>query len=463
MQKSHNPTLFLLFLIYCWLLPGTVACVSHHPLHSSKNRQKSPPPPFRLQFVNEQVLPQNLVFEGTPVGGLSALTYHAPTKTFLALSDDKGKKGPPRFYRLKLTRRSPLAKNSTKPVHYQLQIKEQVFLTRPESGGGKRPFLPIDPEGMAVFTTPGKSKQDGALASAKTTTQQQKAPPHPKEQQELLFISSEGAQMPGLKDPPALMVFTPRGVWQKTWPLSPLFWPKDLKNLSRYGVRENKAFEALSLTPDQKHLWLATEQPLHQDHFPPPVAASTTGGGFNQFIRFSRFEVQKQKIRDQFAYPLRTLITQNHLQGQNGVTDFLSLGEKRLLVIERAYLKDRRLTLKRKLDHNLVRLFFADCSRATSVLKHSSLKQKTFKTCDKKQVLDLSGLKPPGPKGDGGGDSRRREVPFQVDNIEGITLGPKVSPHTYLMVLVSDNNFNPGQKTQFLFFHTTIPHPPSTP
>jgi hypothetical protein len=40
----------------------------------------------------------------------------------------------------------------------------------------------------------------------------------------------------------------------------------------------------------------------------------------------------------------------------------------------------------------------------------------------------------------------------KVDNIEGITLGPKLPDGRQSVVLVSDNNFSPSQVTQFLLF-----------
>jgi hypothetical protein len=39
-----------------------------------------------------------------------------------------------------------------------------------------------------------------------------------------------------------------------------------------------------------------------------------------------------------------------------------------------------------------------------------------------------------------------------VDNIEGISWGPKLANGHRSLILVSDNNFNPDQRTQFLAF-----------
>ena len=40
------------------------------------------------------------------------------------------------------------------------------------------------------------------------------------------------------------------------------------------------------------------------------------------------------------------------------------------------------------------------------------------------------------------------EIP--IDNIEGMTFGPPLPDERRALVIVSDNNFNPGQFTQFI-------------
>ena len=47
---------------------------------------------------------------------------------------------------------------------------------------------------------------------------------------------------------------------------------------------------------------------------------------------------------------------------------------------------------------------------------------------------------------------RRAARSRNLDNVEGITLGPKLSDGRQSVVLVSDDNFSPQQITQFLAF-----------
>ena len=344
---------------------------------------------FTLRFVNEQVLPHNQLFQNTKIGGLSALSYDDKTGLFLALSDDKGNKGgAPRFYKFQLTQNPQSKKYELKPVSL-------VFLTKPNG----QKFSPIDPEGI-VFFKPNR-----------------------------IFISSEGAQMPDLIAPPALFTFNSRGRWLSSWLPSGVYWPEDPAQVGDFGVQENKGFEALSFENNQ--FYIATESALHQDE---------QENGNKQYVRISRFDMETKKINRQFIYPMDADLELQHLKGSNGLTDFIALGENKLLTIERAYLKDKSINRERKTDANQVRLFLTDCSKASNVLPHKSLKKGRFVTCGKRLIADLFSLL---------GD--------RLDNIEGLSIGPEVAGGDHLLVLVSDNNFRSAQKTQFLFFHYS-PH-----
>ena len=64
-----------------------------------------------------------------------------------------------------------------------------------------------------------------------------------------------------------------------------------------------------------------------------------------------------------------------------------------------------------------------------------ALKDATFTPATKRLVLNLNELGLP-----------------KVDNIEGLSFGPKLPNGHDSLVLVSDNNFNKDQITQFLVF-----------
>jgi len=48
------------------------------------------------------------------------------------------------------------------------------------------------------------------------------------------------------------------------------------------------------------------------------------------------------------------------------------------------------------------------------------------------------------------------ELGIDPDNVEGMALGPQLPDGRQLLVLVSDNNFNPSQITQFIMLAITL-------
>ncbi len=60
------------------------------------------PPSFRLNYIGHQLVPNKTRFNGTTVGGLSSLDYDPASGRYLAVSDDRSKFNPARFYELSL-------------------------------------------------------------------------------------------------------------------------------------------------------------------------------------------------------------------------------------------------------------------------------------------------------------------------------------------------------------------------
>nr|CRL76102.1 phytase [Mycolicibacter nonchromogenicus] len=83
-----------------------------------------------------------------------------------------------------------------------------------------------------------------------------------------------------------------------------------------------------------------------------------------------------------------------------------------------------------------MRLFRAEIAGATDVLGMPSLAGASVTPMTKTLVADLSttpGLEP-------------------LDNIEGLTLGPRLPDGRQSVILVSDDNFSPHEVTQFVAF-----------
>jgi hypothetical protein len=79
-------------------------------------------------------------------------------------------------------------------------------------------------------------------------------------------------------------------------------------------------------------------------------------------------------------------------------------------------------------------VFLCDLKKATDVKNYPSLKNQKLELASKKLVLNMD------------------DLGIFIDNIEGLTFGPKLANGNRSIIFVSDNNFSDKQKTQVLLF-----------
>ena len=183
----------------------------------------------------------------------------------------------------------------------------------------------------------------------------------------------------------------------------------------KVGPRRDKALEGLALAPDGHSLFAAMEDPGYND-------GPLSDGGHRVLTRITKFDVSTGAPTAQYAYPMEPPTPPADV---NGVSDLVALSDTAFLVIERSS------TLP-----PTVRIYRAEIGAATDVLATPSMRDAAVTPMSKTLAVDLSatpGLSP-------------------LDNVEGITLGPKLPDGRQSVVLVSDNNFSPRQVTQFLLF-----------
>jgi hypothetical protein len=190
------------------------------------------------------------------------------------------------------------------------------------------------------------------------------------------------------------------------------------------GPRHNLGFEGLSFTPDGRSVWLAMESALYQDG---PIATPSTGA----VARLARVDREGKEFA-QYAYPLDPIqAVPTGKNGDNGVSEILALDDHRALVLERSGVEgaDGVWTM-------YIRLYAIDTTGATDIAAVPSLANANYIPVDKRLVIDLA----------------KTAAIGRVDNIEGMSWGPTLADGNRSLVLVSDNNFNPAQITQFLAF-----------
>ena len=341
-----------------------------------------------LKFIGEATLPINSYFQDTQVGGLSGITYDEKNRLYYSISDDRSQKAPARFYTLKIDlSKGSLENGGVIPVKVTTLLNQEGA---PFASGT------IDPEAISL----GKN--------------------------DTVFISSEGNAKKLIN--PFIKEFSlTSGREVNNLPVPNKFLPA---KESKQGIRNNLAFESLTITPDQKYLFTATENALIQD-------GSEAKPNVSSSCRILRYNLLTQQLEKEFIYPTQAVNSLFKISAQysSGLTDLLALDNKgNFLSIERTF---TGLGF-------YIALFEVSLETADDIHNiHSLLNSnaQNLKPVKKKMLFDL------------------RKLDVALDNIEGLTLGPKLPDGQRSLILVSDNNFNSLQRTQILAFKFKIESP----
>jgi len=193
------------------------------------------------------------------------------------------------------------------------------------------------------------------------------------------------------------------------------------------GIRNNLAFESLTLTPDKKYLFTATENALIQDGAVPSLQSGSP-------CRILRYDAVSGNPERSFLYITESLPVGANPVGKlttNGLVDLLAIDDKRLLSLERAFSLETGTT---------IRIFEISLEKSDRIEAMESLKSRLGEVspAQKRLLLNLETLKIP------------------LDNIEGLTFGPVLGDGSRGLILVSDNNFSPFQETQILGFKIKV-------
>ncbi len=342
--------------------------------------------PIGLRFIGQQVIPTGTQVLGTTLGGLSGIDYNAATRSYLAISDDRSQINPARFYTLTLD----LTSQRFNAVNFT------ATQTLKRADGSPFPALGIDPEAIRGNGRGG------------------------------FFYASEG-------DANALQVPFVREANGDGSFIRDLTLPGYYLPTATTGIRQNLAFESLTITPNGT-IFTATENALRQDG-----PAATLGNG--SFARLLSFDQATGNPLAEYVYevaPINEAPNPITAFATNGLTEILALSDTRFIGIERSFSVGVPGT------GNSIKLFDIDISRATNVSGLTTLSGATFTPATKTLLLDLGTLGIP------------------LDNIEGISFGQTLENGRRSLILVSDNNFAANQFTQFLAFEVAgVPEPTS--
>ncbi|MCF4967012.1 hypothetical protein CV014_07695 [Nostoc sp. CMAA1605] len=356
------------------------------------------------EFVEQATFPTGFIPAGTAgtvngvptqVGGLSGVTYDAVNNVYYAISDDRSQIAPARFY----------------TFTNDGEIEFTNVTTLKDSNGNTFPTLSLDPEGIALT-------KNGTV-----------------------FISSEGEANPnaGRVSNPWIKEFdliTGQELRSLSVPVKFLPVVQDTNNdgivnagdTQTLGVRNNLAFESLTISPDQKTLYTATENALFQDG----ARASLANGSRSRILQYNLVSGQPEKEYLYITDAIADVPNPSTGAADNGLVDLLAIDNRgTLLAVERSFAQGVGNTIK---IYEVSLQGATDISTIDSLASLTEAELTALRPASKRLVLNLNDL----------------DLPTGTDNIEGITFGPKLADGRQSIVLVSDNNFNSAQFTQIL-------------
>lgn len=348
----------------------------------------------QLTLIGEQRLANDLKFEETPVGGLSGIDYNPGTHQWILISDDRSDNAPARFYsaKLKYDTKSFYAVELTGMTEFK-QEDGTTYPNKKDYAANKQGVVP-DLESIR-FDPSGKS----------------------------IWYTSEGDRSLALN--PFVRQATLKGKYLSSLQISAAFQMNpNGDNTAQKGFRNNLALEGSSFSPDGNYYFTSMEAALYQDG----SISTVDAGSYSRITKYNR----SGDIIAQYAYPIDAIPAKPGpgKSADNGVSEMLAINDHQFLILERSGVQAADGNYS-----NYIRIYEADAAQATNVNNLDSLPAGQFTPVTKKLVLDLNTLGLP-----------------KLDNVEGMSWGPKLQNGHDSLVLVSDNNFNASQVTQLLAF-----------
>jgi hypothetical protein len=342
-----------------------------------------------LKLISSIEIPFDETFQNTTVGGLSGIDYDEKKDLYYLICDDRSVFNDSRFYTAKINLSEDKIKNfAFQNVTYLKNETGKVY-----GNWNTTPTTSSDPEDIRF--------------NPKTNT---------------LVWSSEGARVvtadKEVLQNPSLNFMDLKGNF-----LGNVALPENLKMQKlEKGPRNNGTLEGITFDKNYKNIYTNIEEPLFEDG----DQANTSKGGL---IRLYQFNAKTKKNTAQFGYQLEPIAREPNPKGAfavNGISAIQYYGKNQLLVVERSYSTGTQACT--------IKVFLCDLKKATNVKNHSSLQNQKLELASKKLILNMD------------------DLGIFIDNIEGLTFGPKLANGNPSLIFVSDNNFSDKQKTQVLVF-----------
>ena len=332
----------------------------------------------KVEFIGGASIKSGTIFKNTVVGGFSGIVYDEKAKTYYAISDDRSSYNAARYYTLDINLADMNFTDS------DITLKDVVTLL--DENGKAYEEEALDPESICL-TKEGN-----------------------------LYISSEGNTEMLIN--PFINKYSIDGKYISSLPVDKKFLPtKDLSS----GVRNNRAFENITITPDGKTLFAANEDTLFQDGENAYIGRTGT-------VRFIEYNLKAGKAVKEFLYEISAIEDKPGLDAAdptNSVADIIALDNDTFLVLERYYDDN---------GYNTDKLYLAETEGLEDVTGEFSIKGKNFAKAEKTLLYDFA------------------TIPSAKDDFEGLALGPILSDGRQSLIVVSDNDFEDIMDTQVFLF-----------
>ena len=348
-----------------------------------------------LRLLGEFSFPSKTEFAGTTVGGLSGIAYDARRGVYYAISDDRGEQQAPRFDTLEIDFGEDGIRN--------VRIVNVTTLDSDAATPGIQPYERGDPDPEEIVLLPNDE----------------------------LLISSERDR----NGRPWIRRFALDGSLLGELPLPDKFLPvfekdQEGRDVVVRGVRTNLGFEGMTLADDGATLYVANEGALGQDG---PVA--TRAAGTN--VRIVRYDLGgAAQPGPEYVYGAERVFADPSPPtafADNGVTALTwirpLLPDYDLLAMERSFATGVG---------NDVSIYGVRLADAEDVAGSSELPSPFVgRTVHKTRLANMAHLG------------------IVADNLEGMTLGPRLPSGKASLIVISDDNFgafDPPQVNQFILF-----------
>ncbi|MFN8524925.1 MAG: esterase-like activity of phytase family protein [Chloroflexota bacterium] len=357
----------------------------------SASAQSSP-----LRLLGEYSFESKRMYQDTTLGGLSGITYDAKRGVYYLVSDDRGENQPARFYTARIT----LSMTGISNVEF-------IGVTTLDSDANTPGIQPYEKNDLDL--------EDIALLPDDT-----------------LLITSER----DLKPQPWIRRFGLDGSLLGELPVPDKFKTvnqpgPDGRPQTVKGTRNNLGFEGLALNPEGNAFYTANEEALAQDG---PIASLEAGTN----IRVVKYEQHGTAWHPGNEWVYRT---EKIFSATNPVGQFADNGVSGMLYVKHLLPQFDFLAMERSFATgvgNDVNIYGVTIGEAPNVAAQDALPSPyTGRAVQKTLLVNMA------------------KVGVSADNLEGMTLGPRLPNGKQSLIVISDDNFSafdPPQINQFLLF-----------